>query len=45
MAACHLPRKVFEALGVEERPVELSALVVAQLRERWVADDLLGASA
>jgi hypothetical protein len=33
-----LPRQVLEAVGVEQRLVELAALTVVHLHERWVAD-------
>ena len=40
-----LARQVFEAVGLEQRPVELSTLLVAHLRQRRVADDLPDAAA
>jgi hypothetical protein len=40
-----LPRQVLEALGVEQRLVELTPLAVVHVRERCVAHDLLNAAA
>jgi hypothetical protein len=40
-----MPRQVLEAVGVEQRLVELSALEVAHLGERRVGDDLPDAAA
>ena len=40
-----LPRQILEAVGLKQRLVELTALKIAQLREWWVADDLLDAAA
>jgi hypothetical protein len=39
-----LPRQVLEAVGVEQRLVELAALTVVHLHERWVADRLFDSS-
>jgi hypothetical protein len=35
-----LPRQILKIVRLEQRRVELSALKIVQLRERWVADDL-----
>jgi hypothetical protein len=35
-----LPRQILKAVRAEQRLVELSALEIAHLRERWVGDDL-----
>jgi hypothetical protein len=40
-----LTGQIFEAVGVEQRLVELAPLLVAHLRQRRVADDLLDATA
>jgi hypothetical protein len=45
IAACHFPRQVLEAVGVEQRLLELPTLPVVHLNARRVADDLIGAAA
>ena len=45
IAACHLPCRVLEAVGVEQRLMELAPLVIAHPRQWRVSDDLLAAAA
>jgi hypothetical protein len=40
-----LPRRIVEVVGVEQRLLELAALLRAHLAQRRVADDLLDAAA
>jgi len=45
IAACHFPGRSSNAVGIQQRLVELASLLVAHVGERRVADDLLDAAA
>jgi hypothetical protein len=45
IAACHFPGQIPEAIGVEQRLLELATLEVAHVAQRRGADDLVDAAA